>query len=199
MRSKNVPIMTGLIALAICFAIPTILQSSLAQKRSDDDRVRTFRRRPPQTELESQITITQAQQILQTKSYYASLSPRQTWADGKGFLNFVFPANSGLGEVSAQHGTANFRGVGQVVEIGVRASAPAKNYLLDCTVKAGACPSCVFAIHGPDGHEEYWKRTDSDWKHLLFTISPGDTDWFVLKLEGAFGMTFKSCDVMELP
>ena len=197
MRSKNIPIMSAWIALVTGIAIPMILQSSSAQKRSDDDRVRAFRRRL-QTTPESQITTTQAQQILQTKHYYASLSVRQPWVDEKGFLNFITPLNSGRGEVSGQNGTARFTFTSQVVEIGLRASAPAKNYLLDCTVQAEACPSCVFSVEGPDGHQEYWKRTDSDWKHLIFTISPGDTDWFVAKLKASFGMTFKSCDVMEV-
>ncbi|HEY5401840.1 MAG TPA: hypothetical protein VIK24_03190 [Pyrinomonadaceae bacterium] len=197
MRSKNIRITTSLIALVVCFSIPTILQSSSAQKRSDDDRVRAFRRKHRQTGLESQITTTQAQQILQTKNYYASLNPRQTWVDGKGFLNFT--SSDGTAEVSGQHGTAHFTNTLQAVEIGVRASTPAKNYLLDCTVKGPApCGFCNFAIDGPDGHHEGWERTDSDWKHLLFTVSPDDTDWFVVKLTGA-GMTFKSCDVMELP
>ena len=171
----------------------------VTQQRSDDDRVRAFRRHR-QAQPALQLSVFQAQQILQTKNYYASLSPRQTFVDGKGYLNFIFRGSPERAEVSGQNGTAHFPNSDQVMEIGLRSNVPSKNYLLDCTVKGpGPCYECFFEIDGPDGQTEQWDMTNSEWRHLLFTVSPGDREWYVLKLWARISMTFQSCDVMQLP
>ena len=144
----------------------TGVRTLVTQQRSADNRVPAFRRHR-QAQPESQITVTQAQQILQTKNYYASLSPRQTFVDGKGFLNFIFPGSPETAEVSGQNGTAHFPDSIEVAEIGLRSNVASKNYLLDCTVKGpGPCYECFFTIDGPDGQTETWDMTNSEWRHL---------------------------------
>src|SRR5262249_7478863 len=122
------------------------------------------------------------------------------YVDGRGYLNFIFPSSPDTAEFDGKNGTVHFPNSFQEVEIGVRADTAEKTYLLDCTVKGpGPCYECFFSIDGPDGQSQIWQMSNSDWRHLLFTLNPGDTQWYVLKLKGRQAMTFKSCDVMEVP
>ncbi len=168
-----------------------------------DDRVRAFRGRHRKNGQEVQpateMTWSQAQQLLQIKTYYAALSPRQIYVEGKGYLSFVFSPNYGSGEINGRTGNARLNSISSIVEIGIKPSSPGKSYLADCTVKGrGPCAGCYFRITGPDGQSELWPVQDSEWKHLLFTVSAGDTDWYTLKLLGP-EFTFKSCNITEVP
>lgn len=168
-----------------------------------DDRVRAFRGRHRKNRQEvqpaSEMTWSQAQQLLQIKSYYAALSPRQIYVEGKGYLSFVFSPSYGSEEINGRTGNARLHSISSFVEIGIKPSSPGKSYLADCAVKGrGPCVGCSFIITGPDGQSEQWVVQDSEWKHLLFTVSAGDTDWYTLKLVGP-GFTFKSCNITEVP
>src|SRR5262249_19897573 len=69
--------------------------------QGSEDRVRAFRRRHRDnrsTESSASITLAQAQQLIQTRNYYVSLSPRQTYVDGRGYLNFIFPSSPDTAE-----------------------------------------------------------------------------------------------------
>jgi len=171
---------------------------------SGDQRIRSFRgrhrdNREESVESKAQLTPAQAQQILQTKNYYASLTPRQSYVEGRGYLNFIFPKDSPGGEIDGRSGTAHLMDYADVVEIGIRARATEKPYLVDCSVKGtGPCYECFFSIQGPDAQTETWQMT-SDWMHLQFTVTPGDTDWYPLKLQARHDYTLKSCEVMEVP
>ena len=115
-------------------------------------------------------------------------------------MNFIFTGSSDPAEVSGKNGTADLPNSLQVVEIGLKASSPVKTYLVDCMVKGpGPCYECSFNMIGPDGQSETWQMPNSDWRHLLFTVTPGDTEWYPLKLTARLSMTFKSCDVTEVP
>jgi hypothetical protein len=206
MRVRNWSIVGFIVLLGSCFMTAphpvgsTSVRTLVAQQRSDDDRVRAFRRRHRQAEPESQMTLVQAQQMLQTKNYYASLSPRQTYVDGKGYLNFIFPKNSSGGEIDGHNATAHLLDYMDVVEIGIKPRLSGKAYLADCSVKGtGPCYECFFQIQGPDGQGEKWEMYNSEWKDLLFTVNPGDTDWYVLKLQTRREYIFKSCNIMEVP
>jgi hypothetical protein len=173
-------------------------QKQSSSQVAGDDRVRAFhgrhRKNGQEIQPATEMTWSQAQQLLQIKSYYAELSPRQIYVEGKGYLNFVF----GSGEINGRTGNARLDSISSIVEIGIKPSSPGKSYLADCTVKGhGPCAGCYFRITGPDGQSEVWPVQDSEWKHLLFTVSAGDTDWYTLKLQSP--VTFKSCNITEVP
>ena len=181
-------------------------QKQSSSQGAGDDRVRAFRGRHRKNGQEIQpateMTWSQAQQLLQIKSYYAALSPRQIYVEGKGYLSFVFPLGYAGGEINGRTGNARLESsTSTVVEIGIKPSSPGKSYLTDCAVKLfAACSSeCLVRITGPDGQSEQWLIHDSEWKHLLFTVSAGDTDWYMLKLQGYPAFTFKSCNITEVP
>jgi len=173
-------------------------QKQSGSQGAGDDRVRAFRGRHRKNGQEvqpvSEMTLSQAQQLLLIKTYYAELSPRQIYVERKGYLSFVF----GGGEINGRTGNARLDSISGIVEIGIKPSSPGKSYLADCTVKGhGPCAGCYFRITGPDGQIEVWPVQDSEWKHLLFTVSAGDTDWYTLKLQSP--VTFKSCNITEVP
>jgi len=180
-------------------------QKQSSSQGAGDDRVRVFRGRHrksgQQVQPASEMTWSQAQQLLQIKNYYAELSPRQIYVEGKGYLSFVFPLGYAGGEINGRTGNARLESsISTVVEIGIKPSAPGKSYLADCAVKLlAACHSqCLVRITGPDGQSEQWPLND-EWKHLLFTVSAGDTDWYTLKLSGYPAFTFRSCNITEVP
>jgi len=178
-------------------------KSSGQQQAPGEDRVRAFRgHRKTGLKVEPDMSLSQAQQLLQTKSYYASLAPRQIYVEEKGYLNFVFPGTDGNGEVNGRSGNARLQYLNAIVEIGIKPSSAGKTYLTDCLVKGVAhhCFSCdSFSITGPDANTEQWAIDESGWQHLLFTVSSDDTAWLVLKLHAGTEYTFKSCNITEVP
>lgn len=141
MKSRRISIVCLMALTAAGLLTPPLCRTQIrsqGQRRpsgaqsSGEDRVRAFRgrRRDRRIEPAAQITLAQAQQMLEIKNFYASLSPRQTYVDQKGYLNFTFPASSERGEISGQNNTAHLPSFVQVLEIGVRSSAPEKNYRL---------------------------------------------------------------------
>jgi len=213
MKVGNISVLALIALLGVGSLSSALLQtqagSNKQQKQSGsqvagDDRVRAFRgrhrRNGQEVQPATEMTWSQAQQLLQIKTYYAALSPRQIYVERKGYLSFVFPSDYKGGEINGRTGNARLDSTSDIVEIGIKPSAPGKSYLTDCTVKGpGPCLECIFRITGPDAQSEQWPMSDSELKHLLFTVSPGDTDWYALKLQATREFIFKSCNITEVP
>jgi hypothetical protein len=213
MKSGIIPVLTLIALLGAGALISPVSRAGLGSndqrqqsgsQGAGDDRVRVFRARHnnkgPKVQPAAEMTLSQAQELIQTKSYYAALSPRQPYVEGKGYLSFIFPHVDGEGEINGRSGNARLASFADIVEIGVKPGSPGKTYLSDCTVKgSGPCYDCLFRITATDGQSEQWPMPDSEWKHLLFTVSSDDTDWYALKLQGHREFTLKSCNITEVP